>query len=313
MFIEKHMNAVKVTEKQLEKLNPAEWIMEEKFKGIRCWWIKSGSTIQMITRGGEDITSKFPHLSGIDWVPQATAIQLDCELYDPEQEDEVVSGWAMRDTIDAENVENCVLKVFDLLNLQGLSLATAKQLDRKKLLASLKLRGPLETTKFQPAENHREYYEYITTTKNKFNKLGEGIMLKNSNSIYYPGSRKVGSWLKRKKRDPFDCVVLGFTQAKEGKFFGLIGAVQVGMFVSGVLRPICNVSGMSDQVRKDMTLNPQNYIGKPCSIFAMEQDRNSLALIEPSWKGLRVDIRIEDCCLRTDVIQEPEEDALCEL
>jgi ATP-dependent DNA ligase len=274
------------------------------------WRIKRGSEVQLITRGGEDVTENFPHLVELDWTPSSDINQLDCELYDPEQEDEVVSGWANRKEIEPSHVENCILKVFGILNYNGTNLANVTELGRKQILSTLRLRGACEEVKWQPANNHRQYYEYIISTPNKFGKFGEGLMLKHKNAVYVEGARRVGLWLKRKKRDPFDCVVLGFTQAKDGKFSGLIGAVTVGQYVGGFLRAICNVSGMDDNTRKDMTLSPESYLGKACSIWAMEQDRNSLALIEPSWKGLRIDKLPEDCIYE---VVEKEEERMIEL
>lgn len=312
-MIERHMNAVKITEKQLLKLDLSQWIMEEKFKGIRCWRIKQGSEVRLITRGLEDITHNFPHLVDIDWTPKSDVNQIDCELYDPAQEDEIVSGWAMRTSVDPDHVEGCILKAFDILHLDGVDLQELPQLHRKKLLSSLKLRGAIEEVKYLSAYSHREYYEHIITTPNRFGKVGEGIMLKNIHANYMGGSRKVSHWFKRKKRDPFDVVLIGFTMAKDGKFQGLIGAVRFAQFVNGELREVGQTSGMTDDVRKDMTANPQNYIGKVASVWAVEQDRNSLALIEPSWHGLRIDKLPEECTINFQNIQEPEEDRLCEL
>jgi len=293
---ELHMNAVKVKEKQLIKLDTSQYIMEEKFKGIRCWRIKyPNRSVKLITRGGEDITRNFPHLVDFDWTPSVSSSQLDCELYDPEQEDEVVSGWANRISIDPSHTEGCILKAFGVLNLNGTDLASLPEIERKRILSSLKLRGPIEEVPYHTSEKHREFYEYIISTSNKYGKLGEGIMLKNIHATYLGGVRQVGRWLKRKKRDPYDCVILGFTKAKDGKFFGLIGAVTVGQFFNGIIRPICEVSGMSDEVRKDMTMFPEVYVGKACSIWAADQDKKSFALIEPSWHSLRIDKHPSEC------------------
>ncbi len=312
MFCTDHQNAVRVKERHLLKITPSEWIMEEKFKGIRVWLIKQGKERRLITRGHEDITAKFPHLIKIDWLSNLEIAQLDCELYDPEQEDEVVSGWANRKEIEPDHVENCILKVFDVLNLHGHNLAKLQQGERKTLLKKLRLGGALEPVIGMPADEHRSYYEHIITTPNKYGKRGEGIMLKKLSSPYIEGARRVNQWLKRKKRDPYDCVVIGFTKAKEGKFFGLVGAVTVGQFINGHLREICNVSGMDDRTRQDMTIDPSKYIGRACSIWAMEQDCKSLALIEPSWKGLRIDKRPQDCIYVPTIENEPEEDKLCD-
>lgn len=302
-----HMNAVRIKEKQLARLNLSEWIMEEKFKGIRVWRNKTPKGVTLITRGGENITENFPHLVEIDWTPGFAISQLDCELYDPEQEDEVVSGWANTISIDPDKTANCVLKVFDVLTLHDQDLSKLPQIERKRILSGMRLRGPCQEVPWFPADEHRAYYEHILSRK------GEGIMLKRKAAPYVENARRVSLWFKKKKRDSYDCIVLGFTKAKEGKFSGLIGAVTVGQYLNGIIRPLCNVSGMADNVRKDMTLHPENYIGRPCSIWAASQDKNSLALIEPSWHSIRVDKRPEECIVNFEHMDEPEEDKLCEL
>ena len=283
-----HQNAVKITEKQLEKLNLSEWIIEEKFKGIRVWLIKEHGHYRLVTRGLEDVTWNFPHITEGDWLPTFQSVQLDCELYDPSQQDEVVSGWAMTMSIDPDITANCVLKVFDILHLEDQALENTEQWFRKALLDALKLEGPLQKVPYYNAESHRQYYDHILS------KGGEGIMYKNRNATYAEGRRQVSRWFKRKRRDSYDVVITGFTAGK-GKFEGLIGAVEVSQMVGGKLRHICNISGMTDYTRNDITQNPGNYLNKVLTVWAMEQDSNSLALIEPSWSHIRVDKRIEDC------------------
>lgn len=285
---EKHMKAVRVKERQLENINPAEWIMEEKFKGIRVWRIQTPEFVKLISHGGLDISDKFPHLLDRSLIPFEQITQLDCELFDPNQEDEVVSGWAFTKEINPKVTSDCVLKIFDILSWNNLYLGNATQEQRKKILHIIYMNRPLEKVSWYPADKHREYYQHI------IDKGGEGIMLKKLTSTYLQGSRRVEYWLKRKRRETFDCVVLGFTKGK-GKYEGLVGAAEVGQYINGKLKKICNVSGMSDAVRQDMTLNPLRYLNKVCELNAMEQDQKSFALIEPSWKRLRFDKSPEDC------------------
>jgi ATP-dependent DNA ligase len=284
------MNAVKIKERQLDLLNLQDWIMEEKFKGIRVWYIKEFGHYRLITRGGEDCTAKFPHITEPDWMPQFDSLQLDCELFDPEQEDEIVSGWAntLVENLDPDKVRNCVLHVFDILHFNDVDLQDCTQIVRKKFLHNIDFNGPLKPVEWLEADRHREYYDYILS------KGGEGIMLKNKYALYYEGKRTVKAWFKRKKRDPYDVVIMGYTEGK-GKFEGLIGALKVGQFIDGHLTYICNVSGMPDDKRRDFTINGQYYLGRVASVWAMEQDKNSFALIEPSFSHIRVDKRPEEC------------------
>lgn len=284
-----HMKAVKITEKQLEKLDISEWIMEEKFKGIRAWYHKEFGLTRLISRGGEDISANFPHLCEINHLPHLSNVLLDCELYDERQQDEIVSGWAFSGVgLDPDKTKNCVLKVFDILKYESEDLIDHHQIERKEILKHCKLNGPLQLVEWFEAKDHRRYYEHILS------KNGEGIMLKKKDSLYQPGRRTVKCWFKRKRRDSYDVVITGFTAGK-GKFHGLIGAIEVSQFISGNLVHICNVSGMDDATRQDMTLHPDAYKYKVAVVFAMEQDQKSCALIEPSFSHLRYDKRIEDC------------------
>jgi ATP-dependent DNA ligase len=197
-------------------------------------------------------------------------------------------------SVDPEITQYCVLKVFDIVQLGDHSLLDLPQIDRKELLSKLKLTGPLQEVEYYPATEHRKYYDHILS------KNGEGIMLKNKFATYQPGRRTVKCWFKRKKRDLYDVVIMGFTKG-EGKYSNVIGAIEVGMYVGGNLRKICNVSGMSDKERELMANHPENYIGRTCSVYAMEQDENSLALIEPSFSHLRIDKRPEECIYVSDL------------
>jgi len=292
-MITRHMNAVKAKTLHLDRINPDEWLMEEKFKGIRCWYKKEDGKVSLITRGLEDVTENFPHLAE-DRFPDISDLQLDCELFDPSQEDEVVSGWAFTKEILPSVTEGCVLKVFDLLHIYDAALQNTMQITRKRILDSLKLSGPLQKVPYFDAKSQQDYYEFV------LDKGGEGIMLKNKYTTYVEGARKVSHWLKRKKRDLYDVIIVGYTEAKPGKFTGLIGSLKVGMYFNGVLREISAVSGMSDSWRIEFTNNPERYINRVCSVHAASQDRNTFSLIEPSFYSLRVDKTPSECTYNPD-------------
>jgi ATP-dependent DNA ligase len=195
-FATTHMKAVKAKQRHLDKITPEKWMMEEKFKGIRVWRIQyPDSSIQLLTHGGMDITKNFPHLCLIDQTRPVSSSQLDCELFDPNQEDEIVSGWANRDSIDPSVVEDCVLKVFDILHIENQYLGKLPLLNRKNILKNIALQGPLESVRYQPAFSHDEFYASIVK------RGGEGVVYKNIYKEYLEGGRRVDYWLKRKKRE----------------------------------------------------------------------------------------------------------------
>jgi bifunctional non-homologous end joining protein LigD len=88
---------------------------------------------------------------------------------------------------------------------------------------------------------------------------GEGVVLKNICAPY----GESGAWIKVKKTVTLDVVITGFTEAKPGKFAGLIGAALVSVHLpGGVTVEIGKVSGMDDATRAHMTVAREQWLGR---------------------------------------------------
>lgn len=85
----------------------------------------------------------------------------------------------------------------------------------------------------------------------------EGAILKNKDSVYVAGKRRANTWYKVKMEQTADVVVVGFTEANEGKtgrWLGMIGAIRYGAYnASGELVEVGQCSGMSDKERQYWT------------------------------------------------------------
>jgi len=82
---------------------------------------------------------------------------------------------------------------------------------------------------------------------------GEGIVLKDLEAPYFPGARSQ-SWLKLKRSDTVDAIIIGYDRGKEWDKKGLIGSVELGVFdENGDLRSIGRVSSLSLLKRVQMT------------------------------------------------------------
>jgi len=82
---------------------------------------------------------------------------------------------------------------------------------------------------------------------------GEGIVLKDLEAAYFPGARSL-SWLKLKRSDTVDALIIGYERGKEWDKKGLIGSIELGVFdETGDLRSIGRVSSLSLQRRTRMT------------------------------------------------------------
>lgn len=88
---------------------------------------------------------------------------------------------------------------------------------------------------------------------------GEGVVVKS-----LKGFEK--DWFKVKRLHNWDAVIMGFTEAKEGKtgkFRGLIGAVRYGFYDSnGKLVETGKCSGMKDKQRAAFSTAQESFIGK---------------------------------------------------
>ena len=107
-------------------------------------------------------------------------------------------------------------------------------------------------------EEHIRFEELIFHEKEEFFKRvvevgGEGIVLKDLEAPYFPGARSL-SWLKLKRSDTVDAIIIGYARGKEWDKKGLIGSAELGVFDEcGDLRSIGRVSSISLQKRIGMT------------------------------------------------------------
>ncbi len=158
----------------------------------------------------------------------------------------------------------------------------------------------------------RAYYEEVV------GRGGEGVVLKSLDHIY--GDEKL--WVKVKKSSTADVVIMGFKDAKEmstkkgddqptmTKYAaaGLIGAIVCGQFstqpgdpesiarVKAVhtLHEVATVSGMDDDLRRELTSNGKNYIGDVIEI--MHNGREPTGRFRhPRFKRFRQDKTAKNC------------------
>jgi len=156
---------------------------------------------------------------------------------------------------------------------------------------------------------------------------GEGMILKHKDSQYYIGKIHKGKgvpskikassrnglkwspWIKWKKKETFDCVVMGFSPASREykgsepldnwpyweddtpvtKFhhYKWPGAIIFGQYKDGELIEVGQTSGISDEYRRKFAENPEDYIGKVVLVEAMERIKKTGALREPRFISFR--------------------------
>jgi ATP-dependent DNA ligase len=147
----------------------------------------------------------------------------------------------------------------------------------------------------------------------------EGGVLKKLDSQYIMGKKPMWQWMKIKQEDDTDLVIMGFEPAKvdytganletwlfwkpingvdrpvtKFHFFGWIGSVVLGAYVNGVLTRICTASGISEELRKDMTEDQDKYVGRVARVTYMEKTDDGYPR-HPALKNIHEDKSPQEC------------------
>lgn len=113
---------------------------------------------------------------------------------------------------------------------------------------------------------------------------GEGIILKQLDAPYrHDGvaDNRSKAWLKCKKSETADCVVLGL-QKGEGKFADMFGALVLGQYVHGTLVEVGRASGMTDAERAEILNVTQHLQVLPSKESpSVKKMGHMLCLLEP--------------------------------
>ena len=201
----------------------ASWVFEEKYDGIRALAYRTKKRVRLWSRNGLDLTAGFPQVAEeIAALPDGDLV-LDGELV----------------MFDAKGVSRFQLlqrrgeggrseyAVFDLLELDGMSLLDRPLKERRAALQGLVRRGQSLRLSRRLEKNGARA---LATAREK---TWEGIIAKDQASIYEPGARS-RSWLKVKVRKQSEFVIGGFTAPAGSRAH--LGALLVGLYEGSRLR-----------------------------------------------------------------------------
>jgi hypothetical protein len=125
---------------------------------------------------------------------------------------------------------------------------------------------------------------------------GEGIILKKKDSFYTMGKKPAWMWIKIKGKDTADLFISGFEAPKVeygGQEFDSwpfwrevngvlkpvskyyynewIGAIELSAYVNGKATKVCTCSGIDEALRKELSDDPERFIGTVVKISYMEK------------------------------------------
>ena len=224
-------------------LNPADWLVEWKYDGIRVQLVTTSKGAAVFSRTGENISKSFPELQG----QISGEAVIDGELVVMRGE-EVGSFNDLQKRLNKKNptkkdIQNYPTAViaYDLLSVHGQALIEMSLMERRarleRLIRSEEILEPLSLSPTIPFGNPRELEQIIEKlTSDKLNRV-EGLMIKRKSGRYFSGRPK-GEWFKWKKRPGLIDAVLMYAQRGHGKRSSFYSDYTFGLWDEGVLLPI---------------------------------------------------------------------------
>jgi DNA ligase-1 len=234
---------------------------EDKFDGIRAQLHRDTLRAEIFSRDLKRITDQFPELSNqashfdVDLIldGEIVAFELGRRLTFFDLQTRLGRKPDGADLFATPSAEVPVAFIaFDLLWLNGRSLLKTRLRERRQLLRTLKLPAQFQISEVFPVRSAKEIEQIFQQARRRMN---EGLMIKDPESSYSPGSRGM-FWFKLKKElATLDVVVVG-TEFGHGKRHNVLSdyTFAVRDEASGELLPIGKAySGLTDAEIAELT------------------------------------------------------------
>ena len=208
------------------------WLFEVKFDGYRIVARVEGGKAQLITRNGNDWTSKMPSLAlEVAKLPVKSA-WLDGEAVVLDAKG-VPHFNRLQNAFDARGTEEIVFFVFDVPFLDGRDLRSLPQQERSEILAQL-IPGDA-TSRVRLSKTFEGDADAVLRSACAMGL--EGIMAKRADAPYV--LKRSTSWLKLKCHQRQEFVVGGFTARSDNS--RAVGSLLLGVYAEGKLLPAGSV------------------------------------------------------------------------
>lgn len=213
-----------------------EWFFEVKWDGYRIIAVMEKDKIKLYSRTAQDYTDRYaPAVQDLKKLKHSAVLDGEMVVVD----EKGLSSFQGLQNYMKTGQGTLRYYVFDIMSLDGQDLKNKSLADRKAILKKL-LAG------------RRTYVHYSGHVQAKgvgFFKEArrhgmEGIVAKDSRSVYHPGGRG-REWLKIKIHREQEAVIGGFTQPRGGREF--FGALVLGVYNKGKLEYIGHTGGGFDQ------------------------------------------------------------------
>lgn len=298
------------------------WYQFEKHENYSYLFSRSVSTV---TKLQSEKIENIPHIkNALDCLPKDTILV--GEIYYPGGTSKNVTsimGCLPKKAIERQNGDYGLIHYYihDILMYDGLNFVSNEisNYDRYRILEKI----------FQKHElNKYDFLELAEAWEDDlYSRVGdslaageEGMVIKVKEGIYEPGKRP-STMLKAKKVDFADVIIIGFeepTKEYYGKeieswqyykdgvavtkpyYMGWMNArIKIGVYdKDGSIVNIGTIhSGISDEMKQDMTENPSKYLNQVCEVQCMSLDKKEYTVRHGFLLRMRDDKNPEDCTI----------------
>lgn len=198
-----------------------QWLYEVKFDGVRALAIKTGRSVALVSRAGNDLSLKYPELTKALGKLRADQAVLDGEIVALDAEGRP-SFQVLQSFHNVARRPPLLFYVFDLINLRGRDMTGLPLVERKAVAESL-LKGGNDRVRFSAG-----FEGDASEMLHELQARGfEGVVAKLKDSKYEAG-RRSGAWVKFKWSNEQEFVIGGYTRPKGGRAY--FGALLVGYY-----------------------------------------------------------------------------------
>jgi DNA ligase-1 len=240
--------------------DPAEWLIEWKWDGIRAQLVRRGGAVHLWSRGEELITHRFPEIAAAaTHLPDGTVLDGEVLAY---RDDRPLPFSALQQRIGRQKqvaqmarAVPVVFMTYDILEDGGGDIREQPLSARRARLVAILATagaqpdesGPNGTLRVSPAVVPASWEELAQQRAESRERGVEGFMLKRLSSAYGVG-RKKGDWWKW-KIDPYTIdAVLIYAQPGSGRRASLLTDYTFGVWDGETLVPIAKAySGLSNE------------------------------------------------------------------
>ncbi len=235
--------------------DPAAWLVEWKWDGIRAQLIKRADTIHLWSRGEELITHRFPEIAAAATrLPDGTVLDGEILAF---RDDAPLPFSALQQRIGRQKqvaqmvrAVPVVFMTFDILEDEGMDIRELP-LDQRRARLSHRLTSE-GVLRVSPQVDAESWQELATLRADSRTRGVEGLMVKRRSSPYGVG-RKRGDWWKWKIEPYTIDAVLIYAQPGSGRRASLLTDYTFGVWDGRELVPVAKAySGLSNEEIDEM-------------------------------------------------------------